>query len=238
MPLGLLLVEQAAINHSQLREALRLQRESATHRLGDFFLRSGSITEQQLTSALAQQWGCPVFPLDQQRANSASHPILPLAILESALAVPAHASPDGRTLHLAFAERPDHTLLYAVEQLLDCRTVACMAPQSAVTHLLAQLRAADRSEISFDTLRDPFDIASTICSYAQELRAAQIAIARATSHIWVRFFRRDANRDLLFRILPDHCSTLAQSPAAPPPKAFRFPADNRKDGVSNAPLPL
>jgi hypothetical protein len=238
LPLGLLLVEQAAITNSQLRDALRLQRESPSSRIGDFFLRTGAITEHQLTSALAQQWGCPVFPLDRQHAHLSWTFALPLAILESARAVPAHGSADTRTLHLAFADRLDHTLLYAIEQLLDCRTVACMAPQSAVSQILAQLRAAERPEISFDTVRDPRDITSIICSYAHELRAARIAVARVTAHIWVRFYRRDANRDLLFRILPDPCSSLNQPARVVCTNASSFPADNRKDGVSNAALSL
>ena len=235
LPLGLLLVEQGAVTHTQLRDALRLQRESASGRIGDFFFGIGAITEHQLTSALAQQWGCPIFPLERQHPHPSWSALVPLALLESALAVPAHSNPDTRTLHIAFAERPDHTLLYAVEQMLDCRTVACMAAKSAVSQLLDHLRAATPAEISFDTVRDPGEISYTICNYAQELRASRVAIARVTAHIWVRFYRRDANRDLLFRILPDHCSKLTHLPAA---KAFSVPVDNRKDGVSDAALPL
>jgi hypothetical protein len=161
--------------------------------------------------------------------------LLPVAVLESAFAVPAHANPETRTLHVAFAERPDHTLLYAIEQMLDFRTVACMAPKSAVAQLLNHLRASDRPEICFDTVRDPGEIAYTIGNYAQELRSARISIARVTHHIWVRFYRDDANRDLLFRILPDHSSTLVPAVSTKP---FSFPADNRKDGVRDAALSL
>jgi hypothetical protein len=112
-----------------------------------------------------------------------------------------------------------------------------------VSHVLAQLHATDSPEISFDTVRDPREISSIVCSYAHELRAARIAISRVTAHIWVRFYRRDANRDLLFRILPDPCSSLNQLALNPPAlhdsaKAFSFSADNRKDGVSDAALHL
>jgi hypothetical protein len=238
LPIGLLLLEQGAINKLQLREAVRLQRESTSVRLGDFFLRSGTITEQQLTSVLAQQWGCPVFPLDGHYPDPSWGTLLPPTVLESAFAVPAHASADAHTLHIAFAERPDHTLLYAVEQMLDCQTVACMAPQSAVVNALCHPRAVDRTEVCFDTVRDPREIAATICNYTQELRASRIVVARVTAHIWVRFFRQDAIRDLLFRVLPDQRSALTHLPAYPIPKPFSLLADNRKDGVSNATLRL
>src|SRR5207245_10636577 len=139
-------------------------------------------------------------PLDLQPAKLSWGGLLPIPLLESAGAVPAHASPDGRLLHLAFADRVDHTFLYAVEQMLGCRTVACVATASAIARLLDQLRrTAAREETSFDTVRDPREVTSTICSYASELQASRISIARAAAYLWVRFHRSGSSLDLLFR---------------------------------------
>jgi hypothetical protein len=222
-----------------LRETLRLQRQAGTGRIGDWFLQTGAITEQQLSVALAQQWGCPVFPLDAQHLHPAWSTLVPFPLLESARAVPAHASPDGRVLHMAFADRLDHTLLFAVERMLDCRTLACVASGSAITELLAVLRrSTDRPESSFDTIRDPQEIARIICNYADELQATRIAIARVTAHIWVRFFRRTAIRDLLFRVFLAKSSALSSGVSPGAAKAFLPFADTGKDGVPNAAEPL
>jgi hypothetical protein len=238
--LGLLLLDRGVISREQLREALRLQREAGgAGRLGDWLSKMGAVREPQLAAALAQQWGCPVYPLDHQTAHPSWSGLVPLPLLESARAVPAHASSDGRVLHLAFGERVDHPLLYAVEQMLDCRTVACVAAEAKIAEFLRYWRRrAERPEITFDTIRDPYEMTRIIRNYAAELQAARVAIARASAHIWVRFYRKEVARDLLFRILPD---TVQARPLEKPPgkpNAFLLAADTRKDGVSDAADPL
>src|ERR1700687_2309333 len=110
LPLGLLLVTRGAISADQLREGLRKQRDAGGGRLGDWFRQMGTVNEQQLTAALGQQWGCPVFPLEHQTPHPSWSGLLPLPLLESARTVPVHASPDGRVLHLCFGDHLDHRL--------------------------------------------------------------------------------------------------------------------------------
>jgi hypothetical protein len=239
LPLGLLLVNRGAISAEQLREGLRRQRDAGSGRLGDWFRQMGTIDEQQLTAALGQQWGCPVFPLEQQTPNPAWSNLLPLPLLESARTVPVHASLDGRVLHLCFGDHLDHPLLYAVELMLGCRTVACVASEAKIDSLLKQLRRhAQRTETCFDTVRDPREMAWVICNYATQLRAARVAVVRTNAHLWVRFYGRKVARDLLFRILPESASASPQARFFEGAKAFSLPADRRKDGVANAAGPL
>jgi hypothetical protein len=237
-PLGLLLVNRRVISTAQLREAIRLQREAGHGRLGDWLRQTADLSAQQLTAALGQQWGCPVFPLEHQAVPVAWSDLIPLPLLESAAAVPAHASADGRVLHLAFGERIDHTLLYAVEQMLSCRTFPCVAHAPAIQTQLEKLRKlTSGNNTCFDTVRESPEMAWTICNYATELRATRLVLARAGAFIWVRFFRSRSARDLLFRILSDgHALSFERSPARA--KAFAASADGRKGGVSDASVQL
>jgi hypothetical protein len=106
--------------------------------------------------------------------------------------------------------------------------------------MLAILRRSTvRSEASFDTIRDPQEMARIICNYADELRATRVAIARVTAHIWVRFFRHAAIRDLLFRVSMAKGSTLSPGVAPGPEKALLLPfLDARKDRGPSAAKPL
>jgi len=238
IPLGLLLINRGALTQEQLRSALHQQREFGRGRIGDWLLQLGMVNEEQLTQALGQQWACPVFPLELQPAKASWGDLLPVPLLESACAVPVHASPDGCLVHLAFADRVDHTLLYAVEQMLGCRTVACVASATSVARLLEHLRrTAAREETSFDTVRDPRDVNSTITNYAEELHATRISLARAAAYLWVRFHRNRSTRDLLFRILPEPHSASSDR-LTNLTKAFSISADKGRDGVSDAPEPL
>jgi hypothetical protein len=238
LPIGLLLVNRGAISPVQLREAIRLQRQAGHGKLGDWLRQTADLSVQQLTAALGQQWGCPVFPLEHQPVLVAWSDLIPLPLLLSAGAVPAYASPDGRVLHLAFGERVDHTLLYAAEQMLLCRTFPCVAPASAVEAQLEQFRRLTAgNDTCFDSVRESPEMAWAICNYAVELKAKRLVLARAGSYIWVRFFRHQSARDLLFRILPDNHSNYFERSSARA-KAFSGSADGRKGGVSDASLPL
>jgi hypothetical protein len=234
----LLLVDRGVISPAQLREAIRLQREAGHGRIGDWLHETANLSVQQLTAALGQQWGCPVFPLEQQAVSVARSNLIPLPLLKSAAAVPAYASSNGRVLHLAFCDRVDHTLLYAVEQMLLCRTFPCVASASAIeTQLEHFARLTSGNDTSFDTLRESSEVTRTICNYATELNAKRLVLARASAYIWVRFFRSQAARDLLFRITPaNHVNFLERSPERA--KALAGSADTGKGGVSDASLPL
>jgi hypothetical protein len=141
-----------------------------------------------------------------------------LPLLQSSFAVPVHFSPDASTLHIAFGDHVDHTLLYGIEQILNCHTVACTSSRHAISRVLDQLRQhSDRADTRFDSILAPDEISSIIGNYSQELRAARIQLVRAASFLWVRFSRDKSSRDLLFRALPDQARASAPGPAASSP---------------------
>jgi hypothetical protein len=237
LPVGLLLVNRGQITNAQLQEALRLQREHRSGRIGTWLRQMNATTDHEIVKALAQQWACPVYPLDRHPQVVSWTDVAPFTLFAAAKAVPVHLSLDGRTLHVAFSERVDHTLLYALERMLDCRTIACVASESAVNAMLeAKGLAADRSDINFETLRDAGGIASAICSYVQQIEAPQLKLERAGPYLWARLTRSGDFRDLLFRILPATNPTL--EPPARAPKGFSTSADVSQEGVAGQPLPV
>jgi hypothetical protein len=233
VPLGLLLVNRGSLSPQQLRDALQTQSTLQGARLGTVLRQMNLVPAEEVTAALALQWGCPVFPLDPQAPLLGCQDLLPISLLQSARAVPVYISPDGRSLHLAFGERLDHTTLYAVERMLNCHAVACVAEESAVRRVLEEMHRSEApAESSFDTMRDPREIAWTIRSYAGEYRASQITVARASHYLWVRFASGSLTRGLLFRI-----RSLAEPAALPAqfsPKVLPDSADRREDGISEA----
>jgi len=233
LPFGLLLVNRGIISAQDLREALRLQREAGYGKLSLWLQQLVPLHEEEVTAALGQQWGCPVFHLTSQSMISGRQNPIPFPILAAAKAVPVHASHTGKLMHIAFSERVDHTLLYAVEEMLGCRTVACVSTESTVREALERLRREDAgNEITFDTVRDPNEMASTICNYAVQMDARRIKAERAGAYIWVAFFRKDARRELLFRLPGARGSEIEISRERG--KAFLPSVDYGKDGVSHA----
>ena len=234
--IGSILVRRGVLSRENLNKAIALQHQAGSRRLGEWLQEMHLISAEQLVAALGQQWGCPVFPLEKLLERCSYIDILPVHLLASAHAVPAHVSQDGATLHIAFADRLDHTMLYAVEVMLGCRTLACVATDSSVAAMLDNLRRTSSGhETCFETIRDPREITRTICSYAAEVQASRVSMARVAGFLWIRFHKSSSSRDLLFRLfsVPSCAPTNPISPVIlSPPKENPASADVRKDGVS------
>jgi hypothetical protein len=201
IPLGLLLVTRGIVTRKQVDEALSLQRENGTGRIGRWLLETKALTGGQLAASLGVQWGCPVFPLEQHDAYLKCATMLPLGIIQSEGVLPVHYSPEGNTLYLAFLKRIDHTLLYAIEQMTGYRASPCVAPDRAVVSALERLNQKPRSrETLFDSVRKAREMAATTVNYAAKLQALSIQVTCAANHLWFRFRGRDAWHDLLFRL--------------------------------------
>jgi hypothetical protein len=203
VPIGLLLVSRRMISDVQLKEALRKQREAGRGRLGEWLQRIRAVSAGDLTAALGVQWGCPVFPLDAHEKFVQWSSLLPFPLLQAGNMVPVHFEPESRRLHLAFAERIDHTALYAVEQMLGCTTLPSIAEDRSVLRALERLAGQSRGdEICFDSISDSAEIGRTILSYAGVLGARRVRIERALAHVWARLEMPWGTRDILFRMVP------------------------------------
>ena len=201
IPLGLVLVSSGAVSQANLQAALKAQRESGRGLVGEWLRQFGAVTEHQITAALGMQWSRPVYPLASRRSFLEFKDLVPLAILEASRMVIVHFIPTSRLLYAAFAKAIDHTSLYAIEQMLQCRTESCIAEQSALEQAIEEIRNQPRSrELVFDTELDPAGIARTIRSYATLLNAREVRIVICCKHLWVFVDSPLQPTHLLFRI--------------------------------------
>lgn len=202
LPLGLLLVNGGAASPEDLKHALRLQKEAGREKIGYWLRQYGNLDEHQLAAALGRQWGCPFYKISNTSVFTPPQTTIPPAILVAAKGVPVYCSPDRKQIHIAFAERIDHTLLYGVEAVLGCKTIACVAVESVIEEALDKLqRLSSSQDICFDSPCDATEMAGTICSYALQMDARRVQTVRAGAYLWVAFRRKEARRDLLFRIV-------------------------------------
>ena len=118
------------------------------------------------------------------------------------------------TLHLAFGEGIDYSVLYAVEQMLGCHTEFCLAVPSLVRQRLEALAGPRaESEVVFDRVADEAESSRIICSYAIRLSASEIRLAACGPHLWVRLLRPShPPLDLLLRSLRDASSQKSLPP--------------------------
>jgi len=208
IPLGLLMVARGRLTHLEVRAALEAQRRARYGSIGDWILKLGFASEQDITAALALQWGCPVAS-SFERAFVKAPGQIPLPILEAFQMVPFNYAATTNTLYLAFGARVDHAALYAIERILECRTQPCVASGKRVTRQLEQMRQLTRpSDVEFWT-RDLAEMARITSSYLARLSPERVRLSRIGQFIWLRMTGR-AVTNIIFRLQP---ASVSSSPS-------------------------
>lgn len=190
IPLGLLLLSRQQLTADQLRTALEAQRAAGHGKLGGWLRQLGYANESQITAALARQWCCPVLLKSAGAMGAGLFPAIPVLLLESFQMMPVELVEASGILLVAFSERIDYTILYAIEQMLGCRTEACVVSPSTLQkslQTLVPLRGS--SDIVFERMDDPGECARIIGNYSAKLGAAEVRMVRCGEHLWIRLER-------------------------------------------------
>ncbi len=104
-----------------------------------------------------------------------------------------------RVLYIAFSEGVDYTALYAIEQMLDCRTEACLICHSAMEHRFEEMGQERRpGELLFEGKREASEMARITCSYVLKLGAWEARMVTCGKYVWVRLQCADELTNLLF----------------------------------------
>jgi hypothetical protein len=211
IPLGLLMVARGKLTYLEVRAALEAQRRARHGKIGEWIEKLGFATEQEVTTALALQWGCPVAAsYDLSTIQSAGS--IPLPILEAFQMLPLNYVASTNTLYLAFGERVDHAALFAIEKILDCRTQPCVAGRKSIARQLDALRHLPRpSEVEFGPMNDLAEMARIASSYTTRLSPDQVRLSRIGRFIWLRLNvnhdprskTRSLTTNLVFRLSTD-----------------------------------
>ena len=218
------------LSYDQLRAALDAQRTSGSGRIGDWLIKFGFATEDQVTAALALQWACPVFNMRDRDPECAA--MLPFHLLEIFRILPVHFVSATRTLYIASSRGVDYSLLAAIEQMLGCNTRACLVSATAMEQALPHVRQRRRHpELAFASRMDPSEMALTIRGYVLKLDVSETLLARTGDLLWVRLRSSREHMDVLFTTASDHSllpeasssaqfpplAQLTQTPPSPPP---------------------
>ena len=190
VPLGLVLLSRQQLTEAQLEAALAAQRHAGRGRIGEWLQALGYATEEQVLAALARQWSCPIVRPAAVIAAAPCIPQIPVGLLEAFQMLPLKYVSATSTLYLAFGDRPDYTVLYAIERMLECRTEPCLALPGFVRTGLEPLAARrGENEIGFARLPNDEECARIITSYCARIDASEIRLAACGPHLWIRLLR-------------------------------------------------
>ena len=217
IPLGLLMASRGHLSYDDLRTALEAQRASGSGRIGDWLIKLGFATEDQVTAALALQWACPVFSLHDRDPEAAA--MLPAHLLETFRILPVHFAAATRTLYVAFSHGVDYSLLAAIEHLLGCLTRPCLVGAAAMEQTLLHARQRRRhAELAFASRMDPAEMARVIRGYVLKLNVSETLLARTGDLLWVRLRSSREHMDVLLATASDHSLSSTLLPAVHRPR--------------------
>lgn len=192
IPLGLLMVARGKLSHTEVRAALDAQRRARYGKIGEWIEKLGFATEQDVTTALALQWGCPVATTFDP-ATLPSLDSIPMPIMEAFQMLPLNYVTSSATLYIAFGERVDHAALYAIEKILNCRTQPCVAGRKMVARHLDAMRQVPRpSDVEFGPIHDLPEMSRIAASYTARLSPEHVRLNRIGRFIWLRM---EVNRE-------------------------------------------
>ena len=201
MPLGLMMLARGAINDLQLRDAIQLQRSTGA-RIGQCLQQLGLISAEEIASAVATQWGCPLFPAESVQAGCSM--LVPFSLVERYCMSPVHLVSQGRRLVVAFSERVNHSLLIAIEQTLGCTTEACIVPETMLAEVIDYRKQESAGEVAVRRPERIAEVVRMILNYAHQTQADEIRLNGAESNVWVRFLSPRAHFDLVFEAAAPH----------------------------------
>src|SRR5262249_52496699 len=152
--------------------------------------------ETQVTAALAMQWCCPVLTMLPQQLPECG---VPRSLLKRFQMLPVHFSAASRTLHIALAGPVEYHALVAVEQMLECKTEACLTTSSGLRAAFEQMETTSASfEKEFVGVRAPSEMTHIVSSYASRLSADRVRAVACSEVAWVRLEGAQPSMNLLF----------------------------------------
>jgi Type II secretion system (T2SS), protein E, N-terminal domain len=212
MPLGLLMLWRGSIGEDHLRKALSVQRRERHDKIGQWLQRLGYVTERQVVGALALQWATPVLTF---RAASIAQTEIPSSLLNGLRLVPVRLVASQRLLYLASSDPVDYTVLQAIEEMTDWRTLACVVSDRVMDELLRQTTSIGKGDTPFFLkTTGPAEVSRIVASYAERLGAERVKLTSCGPYIWARLNGNHNRSDLLFyRSLQSRRETLLSGSA-------------------------
>jgi hypothetical protein len=197
-PLGLILLSRGIIDRHQLDTALKAQRSAGRGRIGDWLREFGYANEQEITKALSVQWGCPILKTAGPFLDAHGRIPFPLITLYGML--PVRYIPATNTLFIGFSAMVDRSVLYDIEQMLDCHTEPCVIEESAMKRQLELSTRDCASEVVFETDQSCAEMARVCRSYALQLQTRELRFVRCRQYIWARLMHKGGAVNILFHV--------------------------------------
>ncbi|MEO2034591.1 MAG: pilus assembly protein PilB, partial [Planctomycetaceae bacterium] len=141
--LGQILIDLGYLNDDQLWDILEEQKQSPGEIIGQLAVRMGQVTQEQVTEALAEQWGMPVVELSETNILPNVLEIVPETMAEIYKIMPI--SLKDNVLTVAMADPQNVAALDDLRNFLGHEVRGAVSTQAAVEEAISRYYS-DREE--------------------------------------------------------------------------------------------
>jgi hypothetical protein len=208
MPLGLILLGQGAITEEQLRQALEAQRTSGKGRIGIWLMRQCGLSEERVTRALAQQWGCPLYQLTAHQPESVAT-LVPRLFLDSYGMLPLRVA-GGKMLYLGFEDRINAAAALAIARMTGLRVETGVVPSTQYLRAHERMMDAAYPRTVLTEAASAQSAIDKITQAVERIRPHAARLVRLHQYLWLRLWRTPVTHSA-------SRSTAQDAPGAPLP---------------------
>jgi hypothetical protein len=186
MPLGLMLLELGWISPVQLNHALARQKREQTGQIGHWLIAECGVDKHLVTRGLAMQWGCPVLTTDGCDVQAMALAV-PKVLMEAHGIVPLKITAGAR-LYVAFADRPDASVAFAMERMNGLKVESGIVDSAEWVNARDRLRACEGVSSVLDEADDSEDLVRKVSSTVVGLQPRASRLVRVHRFYWLRMW--------------------------------------------------
>ncbi len=184
IPIGLTMLKQGWVDGSDLKKALKQQRDAGEGRIGSWLIRNGVASEETVTRGLALQWNCPVLSsgtMEPQRLVS----FVPRLFVDAFGVLPLRVAA-GKLLYLGFEQSIDPALSLAIEKVSGLRVERGVVPTSLFSHWRRKMLEVQFPKTELVEATSETAAAVLLSRRIEELRPVGSTLVALHNLLWLR----------------------------------------------------
>ncbi|WP_213803386.1 hypothetical protein [Granulicella sp. dw_53] len=219
VPLGLVMLAQRWITHSQLQVALQAQQEAGFGRIGEWLISACGVEAEHVTRGLSLQWNCPVLSAEGFEAREMAL-VMPRRFIEDYGLVPLRVA-GSRLLYLGCEDRLNASLAYAVEQMSGLRVQSGLVQDAELKAVRSRLLETEAVPVAMEQVADEDAMAARITARLEQKRPLAACLVRLHQYYWLRMWLESGTRGV-FGSIPRSAEDMQDYlfTASPPPPSF------------------
>jgi hypothetical protein len=185
VPLGLLLLAQGWITHSQLQYALDTQREHGG-RIGELLVSECGVAVEKITRGLSMQWSCPILSASGFSPKEMAL-VAPKTFVEQLGLLPLRVA-GSRILYLGFEDRLDASAALALEQMTGLNVESGLMETEEYRSTRAILLDNDAVDLKEESFGETDAMAARITAILEQKQPIASRMVRVQHFYWLRLW--------------------------------------------------